>query len=59
MTTTIANKRQDGFKGGITPLSGQFKARPWEQVGGWPARMGSLLSHDRGRGRPRPTAFQE
>ena len=58
MTTTVANKRQDGFKGGITPVSGLLKPRPWGQVGRWPARLGSLLSHDRGRGRPHPAAFQ-
>ena len=59
MTTTVVNTRQDGFKGGISPVSGQFKARPWGQVGRWPAGLGSLLSHDRGRDRPRPAAFQE
>jgi hypothetical protein len=59
MTTTVVNTRQDGFKGGITPVSGQLKPRPRGQVGRWPAGMGSLLSHDRGRGRPRPGAFQE
>ena len=59
MTTTVVNNRQNGSKGGITPVSGQFKPRPWGQLGRWPARLGSLLSHDRGRGRPRPAAFQE
>ena len=59
MTTTVVNKRQDGFKAGITPASCQFKPRPWGQLGRWPAGLGSLLSHDRGRGRPRPAAFQE
>ena len=59
MTTTVVNTRQDGFKGGITPVSGKFKPRPWGQLGRWPARLGFLLSHDRGRDRPRPAAFQE
>ena len=59
MTTTVVNKRQNGSKGGITPVSGQFNPRPWGQLGRWPARLGSLLSHDRGRGSLRPAAFQE
>jgi hypothetical protein len=59
MTTTVVNERQNGSKGGITPVSGQFKPEPWGQLGRWPARLGSLLSHNRGRGSLRPAAFQK
>ena len=57
--TTIVKKRHDGSKRGITPASSEFEPWPSGQLSWRPARLGFLLSHVRGRGRPRPTASQE